>query len=76
MCQAIKGMHGNVRIEGDDSPEKDEAVKIAQAVAGAVEMEFHKVLDPYVKRLEEIDQAIKANLPKPSGSIILPGDNN
>jgi hypothetical protein len=46
------------------------------AIAHAVESAFHEKLDPYVKRLEELDIAIKSNLPKPPGSIILPGEEN
>jgi hypothetical protein len=77
LCKTIKGLHGGLKFEGEiDTPEKEQMRDTALAISQAVEHEFHKILDPYVKELEEIDLAIKANLPKAPGSIILPGDNN
>jgi hypothetical protein len=77
MCKAVKGIHGGLRFEGEvDTPEKQAMRDSILAVALAIETEFHKILDPYVEKLEEIDKAIRDNLPKPPGSIILPGDNN
>ncbi len=75
LCKAIKGLHGGLKFEGEDTPENQQWRETALAIAQAVEAEFHAHLDPYVEKLEEIDQAIKANLPKPPGSIILPGEN-
>jgi len=76
LCKAIEGIHGGLRFEGEcDTPEKEAMRDTLLSVALAIETEFHKVLDPYVEKLKEIDIAIKDNLPKPSG-IILPGDIN
>ncbi len=76
LCKAIRGLHGGLKFEGEDTEENREYRETAMAICQAVESQFHAVLDPYVKRLEEIDESIKANLPKPPGSIVLPGDSN
>jgi hypothetical protein len=76
LCITIKGMKGGLRFEGEDTEENRQWREVAMAISTAIEAEFHKVLDPYVERLEEIDKTIvEENLPKPS-NIILPGDNN
>lgn len=76
LCKAIKGLHGGLKFEGEDTEENRQWRETALAIAQAVEHEFHATLDPYVARLEEIAKAIKDNLPKPPGSIILPGEEN
>lgn len=75
LCKTIKGLRGGLRFEGEDTEENRQYRETALAVAKAVEHEFHAHLDPYVERLEEIAKAIKDNLPKPPGSIILPGED-
>lgn len=77
LCTAIKRLHGGIQLENEITSEEDRAMfEVANKVATAVEQAFHHVLDPYVLKLEEISQSIKANLPKPPGSIVLPGDVN
>lgn len=77
LCEAIKKLHGGIRLEQDITSKEQEALlEVANQVANSVEAAFHSVLDPYVNKLEEISAAIKANLPKPPGSIILPGEPN
>ena len=76
LCKAIQGLHGGLKFEGEATPENEEWRTTALSIAQAIEFKFHEVLDPYVKKLEEIDLAIKNNLPKPPGSIVLPGEEN
>jgi hypothetical protein len=75
MCQTIKKMHSGMKFEGPDTEENKQWRETAMAISQAIEEQFHAVLDPYVKRLEEIDEAITGKLPKPPGSIILPGED-
>jgi hypothetical protein len=76
LCKTIKGLKGGLKFEGESTPENEEWRTTALAIAEAIETKFHEVLDPYVKKLEEIDVAIRDNLPKPPGSIVLPGEEN
>ena len=76
LCQQIKKLHGGLKFDGEASPENDEWRTTALAISNAVEQAFHQVLDPYVLRLEELDVAIRSNLPKAPGSIVLPGEEN
>jgi hypothetical protein len=76
LCQQIKKLHGGLKFDGPDTPENEEWKSTAMAIATAIEGKFHEVLDPYVTRLEELDVAIRSNLPKAPGSIILPGEEN
>lgn len=76
MCEKIKGLKSGVRLEGEDSPEKEEALAMAAAIAGAVETEFKRAMQPYIERLEKLALSITNQLPKPPGSIVLPGEEN
>jgi hypothetical protein len=77
LCATIKKLHGGLTWTGNvDTEEAQQWRDTALAITQAVESRFHDVLDPVVQRLEELDDAIKSKLPKPPGTIIMPGDNN
>jgi hypothetical protein len=76
LCKQIRSLKGGVRIEGEAGPEREQALALAASIAGAVETEMKKALMPYVERLEKLSISITDRLPKPPGSIVLPGDSN
>lgn len=75
LCKRIKDLKGGVRIEGEAGEEKEQALAMAASIAGAVETEMKRALMPYVERLEKLSISITDRLPKPPGSIVLPGED-
>lgn len=76
LCHRIRTLEAGVRLEGEEGPEKAEALAMAAAIAGSVQTSIQKTLMPYIERLEKLAQSITSKLPKPPGSIVLPGEEN